>query len=175
MPEAPEATPAVTFEQSIALAQDLLDQMPTLSESEIQAAITALVSTSNGARGFFVTYLTDDRPTADQPTDAVIQALKTSPAVVSELLVKNLAMSAGMAIAHRRANKEDMAQGSDRVQRRTANLIERLQMPEVAQKAAQLGDSAAAGGGEYQDFLDRWGYDAEQRQKIGQVMEKFKT
>jgi len=165
-------TEVITFEQAIARTQSLLTQLEQgLSGSEIQAAITTLVSTDNGARGFFVTYLTDDRPFVDQPCDAVIQALQTSPAIVSELLVKNLAMSTGMAIAHRRNANEAMAQGSERVQRRTADFIEHVQMPEIAQKAAQLQASAETGVGEYQNFLERWGYDAEQRQKIAQVME----
>ena len=163
-------TEAITFEQAIALTQNLLTQLEQVSETEIQATITALMSTENGARGFFVTYLTADRPYADQPSDAVIRALQTSPTVVSELLVKNLAMSASMAIAHRRTANEAMAQGSDRVQRRTTTLIQRVQMPEVTQKAAQLQASAETGVGEYQTFLERWGYDAEQRQQIAQVM-----
>jgi hypothetical protein len=163
-------TEAVTFEQAIALTQDLLEKLPDLSESEIQASITNLVGTENGARGFFVTYLTDDRPFADQPSPAVLQALQTSPRIVSELLVKNLAMSASMAIAHRRNGKEEMAQGSDRVLRRSVNLVQGVQMPEVGEKAAQLRSSAMAGEGEYQAFLERWGYDAEQRQKIAEVM-----
>jgi hypothetical protein len=162
---------AATFEQAIALTQDLLTQMPALPEPELQAIVTTLVSTQNGARGFFVTYLTDDRPFADQPSAAVLQALQTSPEIVSELLVKNLAMSAGMAITHRRNGQEDRAQGSDRVQRRSANLIQQLQMPEVATKVVQCQASATSGTGEYQEFLERWGYDAEQRQKIAQVME----
>jgi hypothetical protein len=165
-------TEAITFEQAIVLTQNLLTQIGQVqvSEPEIQATITTLVSTNNGARGFFVTYLNDDRPFADQPSDAVIQALQTSPAIVSELLVKNLAMSAGMAIAHRRTANEVMARGSDRVQRRTADLIQRVQMPEVVQKAAQLQASAETGVGEYQTFLERWGYDTEQRQRIAEVM-----
>jgi hypothetical protein len=163
-------TEAVTFEQAIALTQDLLEKLPDLSEPDIQASITNLVGTENGARGFFVTYLTDDRPFADQPSSAVLQALQTSPEIVSELLVKNLAMSASMAIAHRRNGQEDMAQGSDRVQRRSENLVQGLQMPEIGKKAAQCRASATTGEGEYQAFLERWGYDAEQRQKIADVM-----
>jgi hypothetical protein len=163
-------TEAITFEQAIALTQDLLEKLPDLPEPDIQSSITSLVSTENGARGFFVTYLTDDRPFADQPSPAVLQALQTSPGVVSELLVKNLAMSASMAIAHRRNGREDMAQGSDRVLRRSVNLVQGLQMPEVAEIAAQLQASATTGEGEYKAFLERWGYDAEQRQKIVDVM-----
>jgi hypothetical protein len=163
-------TEAVTFEQAIALTQDLLEKLPDLSEPEIQASVTDLVSTENGARGFFVTYLTDDHPFADQPSPAVLQALQTSPEIVSELLVKNLAMSASMAIAHRRNGKEEMAQGSDRVLRRSVSLVQGLQMSGIGEKVAQLRDSATTGEGAYQAFLERWGYDAEQRQKIAEVM-----
>jgi hypothetical protein len=59
-----------------------------------------------------------------------------------------------------------MAQCSDRVQRRTADLIQKVRLPEVSERAKQLQESAATGTGAYQNFLDRWGYDAEQRSKI---------
>jgi hypothetical protein len=159
---------AVTFEQAIAITHSLLAEMEqeSLSEAEIQAAITSLVRTENGSRGFFVTYLTYEGSLADQPSEAVIAALQSSPAVVAELLVKNLAMSAAMSIAHQRNQNEKMTQGSDQVQRRTAGLIRQVQLPEVFEKAKQLQESAATGTGTYQTFLDRWGYDAEQRSQI---------
>lgn len=165
---------AITFEQSIHLTHALLVQMETgnLSEAAIESTLTDLVSSENGARGFFVTYLTNDRPFADHPTPAVVHALKSSPEIVSELLVKNVAMSTAMAITHRRNQKEEMAHGSDRVQRRTAQLIRLVQLPQVAQKAAELQQSAATGVGKYQAFLDRWNYDAEQRQAIQQAVEQ---
>ncbi|NJO40659.1 MAG: hypothetical protein HC769_12085 [Cyanobacteria bacterium CRU_2_1] len=162
----------LTFEEAIVFTRSLLAQMEqnNLSEVETEAALASLVSRENGARGFFVTYLTDDRPFADQPSDAIVRALQSSPEIVAELLVKNLAMSAAMAITHRRNQNEDMAQGSDRVQRRTAHLIQRVQLPEVSQKAQMLYNSAKTGAGEYQGFLDRWGYDVEQRQAIQEVI-----
>lgn len=164
----------ISFEQAIALTETLMAQMQQqqLTEPALEATLSALVSSENGARGFFVTYLTDERSLADHPSDAVIRALQSSPEVVSELLVKNLAMSSAMAIAHRRNQNEEMAQGSDRVQTRTAQLIERLKLPEVTDKAQKLHASAATGTGDYQAFLDRWGYDAEQRKVIQQTMER---
>ncbi|NJN57719.1 MAG: hypothetical protein HC879_09575 [Leptolyngbyaceae cyanobacterium SL_5_9] len=163
----------ISFEEAIALTQSLLTQMEqgNLSEAEIGAAIAALVSSMNGARGFFVTYLSDERAIADQPSEAVMQALQTSPEIVSDLLIKNLAMSSAMAITHRRNGNEDMAQGSDRVRSRTAHLIKQLQLASVVEKAQKLHESASTGLGEYKAFLDRWGYDAEQRQVIQQSME----
>ncbi|HEY9640518.1 MAG TPA: hypothetical protein V6C57_08540 [Coleofasciculaceae cyanobacterium] len=164
---------AVTFEQAIAITHALLAEMEqgSLSEADIQTAIASLVQSENGGRGFFVTYLTNEGSLADQPSAAVVTALQSSPAIVAELLVKNLAMSSAMAIAHRRNQNEKMAQGSDQVQRRTADLIQKVCLPEVAEKARQLQESAATGTGAYQNFLDRWGYDAEQRSRIAAAVQ----
>lgn len=174
-PDSTSSVPdAISFEEAIDLTQSLLMQMEqgTLPDTELETALTTLVSSENGARGFFVTYLSDDRSLADQPSSAVIQALKSFPDVVSDLLVKNLAMSTAMAITHRRNQDEAMAQGSDRVRRRTLNLIQLTQLPEVAQRAKKLYESATTGIGDYQLFLARWGYDAEQRLAIQRAMER---
>lgn len=143
-----------------------------LSQTEAADAIAQLVKTQNGARGFFVTYLTSEGTLADSPSPEVIQALQSSPDTVSELLVKNLAMSAAMAITHRRNNNEEMAQGSDRVRMRTANLIERVELPQVRELALKLRESAVTGEGSYKTFLERWQYDAEQREIIRQIIDR---
>jgi hypothetical protein len=162
----------VTFEQAIALTQSLLPQIEQgkLTEADVETAIAALVQTENGARGFFVTYLTDASPLADHPSAATVQGLRSAPEMVAELLVKNLAMSSAMAVAHRRNQNEEMAQGSDQVRSRTAHLIQLLQLPEVTERARRLHETAATGIGHYSAFLDRWGYDAEQRQVIQQAI-----
>lgn len=163
---------SITFEQAIALTQTLLGQMAadTLSDNEIEQRIAALVASENGARGFFVTYLTDQRSLADQPTAGVVRALQSSPDIVVELLVKNIAMSSAMAIAHRRNQDEHMAQGSDQVRSRSLHIIQQLHSPLVTETAQQLNTSAETGTGSYQAFLDRWGYDTEQRQAIQQAL-----
>lgn len=174
MSEAISVPADLSFEQAIALTQSLMAQMQQnqVSEVELEAVLAALVSSENGARGFFVTYLTDESPLADHPSEAVIRALQSSPEIVAELLVKNLAMSSAMAIAHRRNQNAEMAAGSDRVQTRTIALIQQVKLPDVSQKAQKLHESAATGTGDYRAFLDRWGYDAEQRQMIRQQMER---
>jgi hypothetical protein len=162
---------SVSFEAAIALTQQLLTdwEQQALSPEQIQTRITQLVASQNGARGFFVTYLTDERSQFDAPTDAVLAALCTSAETVSELLVKNLAMSTAMAIAHRRNGNEAMAQGSDRVRSRTVQLIQQLSLDLIPIKADQLRQSVT-GEGPYQSFLDRWGYDAEQRDAIAEAV-----
>jgi hypothetical protein len=165
---------SVTFEEAIALTQSLMAQMAAgeVSAPESSEAIAQLVKSENGARGFFVTYLTSEGALADNPSPEVIQALQASPDIVAELLVKNLAMSAAQAITHRRKGNEEMAQGSDRVRSRTTRLIEQLKLPQVRDRAVALHESAATGEGTYKTFLQRWGYDAQQRQVICKALEQ---
>lgn len=166
------ASPEITFEEAIATTQALLEQMAqgNLSEADIEAAIATLVSTENGARGFFVTYSTDDRELADHPSPAVYRALQSSPDIVAELLVKNLAMSSAMAVTHRRNDNEVMAQGADRVRSRMMRLIDQLELPQILERAQKLHETTATGVGEYRAFLERWNYDAEQRQVIQEAL-----
>lgn len=164
----------VTFEQAIALTQSLLSQAEAgeISEPEIAALIAELVLTENGARGFFVTYLTSEVPIADNPPTSVVQALQSSPEGVAELLVKNLAMSAAQVVFHRRHQKAEMAQSSERVRKRTALLIELVDLTSVYERSQKLLETAATGEGSYKAFLERWGYDAEQRQVICQALKQ---
>lgn len=165
---------SISFEQAIALTQSFLAEMEqgSLSDSEIEQTIAALVATENGARGFFVTYLTDDRSLADQPSNSVVQGLRSSPEIVSELLVKNLAMSTAMILTHTRNQNPEMAKGSERVQRRTVHLIQLLKLEIVQTKLQALSDTIATGTGHYKSFLDRWGYDIEQRNAIQQTLKR---
>lgn len=163
----------LTFEQAIALTQSLLSQAETgKSDAEIAPLISELVKTENGARGFFVTFLTSEASLADNPSNSIIQALRSSPEVVANLLVKNLAMSTAQDLFHRRRQAEEMAQGSQRVQVRTARLIELVDLPEVKQQAQQLIDSATTNEGSYTAFLERWHYDTEQKQLICAALQK---
>ena len=162
-----EVSETVSFEQAIALTQALLAEANKgkLSESEVAASISNLVKTANGARGFFVTYLTSDSSLADCPTPGILQALHSNSDQVADLLVKNLAMSTAQTIHHRQQNQA-MAQGSEQVQRRTAQLISLLQLPEVSDRLQLLLNSATTGEGEYKAFLNRWGYDNAQKREI---------
>ena len=174
-PSSLEVPAAVTFEQAIALTESLLSQVEAgSSQTDIATVISALVKTENGARGFFVTYLTSVSSLADSPSAAVVEALRSSPEIVSELLVKNLAMSTAQAIFHRRQQKEDMAQGSEQVRQRTTKLIQLVDLPSVRDRAQKLIDTAKTGEGIYKSFLERWHYDTEQRQAICQALEQIK-
>jgi len=165
----------VTFEQAIALSQTVVDQIVqgTIADDLLESAITQLVASENGARGFFVTYLSDERPIADPPSAAVIAALKMAPATVAPLMVKNLAMSTAMAIAHRRNQDEALAQGSDRVKMRSVYILQAIQSDETVAQIAALITSIDTQAGDYATFLKRWGYDPEQQQAIRQMFESL--
>ncbi len=163
---------SISFPDAIAFTQSLMEKITDgkLDEKEIQKQVTSLISSSNGARGFFVAYLTGDSALADNPSSGVIQALQNSSNLVSELLVKNVAMSAAMAVTHRRNQDETAALGSDRVNRRTINLIQQLDIDRLNQELVALKTSVTSETGDYQEFLKRWGYDEEQKKVINQVV-----
>lgn len=161
----------MTFEEAIAYTETLLSRSD-LNDAQLQVEITNLVKTANGARGFFVCFLTGEWELADNPSPAIIQALHAAPNAIAELLVKNLAMSTAMAITHRRNGDEAQAQSSDRVAKRTAILIEKVDLSEVQAIATQMQDSAKTNAGEYAAFLEKWGYDEEQKQAIAKVLNK---
>lgn len=161
----------ITFEEAINLTQSFLNNIDNMSEEDQEKTISSLVKTENGARGFFVTYLTDERPMADNYSTGVINGLKSSPEIVGELLVKNVAMSTGMSITHKRNSNEEMAEKSQRVTNRCINLIRALNLKLISQKITQLITTINQGEGVYQSFLERWGYDEPQKEAIKQVFE----
>jgi hypothetical protein len=162
------ASESITFEGAIELTQSLLSEIEAdqLSEAQIEQAVASLVKTKNGARGFFVTYLTDERQVADRPSPGAIEALRSAPEIVAELLVKNLAMSSAMVVYHTRHQSEERAAGSARVQGRSRKLIQILQMPACQTIASEMLANLQNASGEYQEFFERWGYDDEQKLAI---------
>lgn len=158
----------LSFPQAIATTQALMNNMNAfqLTEAEIEQEITSIIKNKKGGRGFFVAYLTSDLALADNPSPGVIDALKSSLEVVSELLVKNLAMSSAMVVAHTRQDDLENARGSQKVQERSSKLIQLLKSKSIENELQQLQTAIEAGKGDYQDFLQRWGYDSEQQQAI---------
>ena len=163
------ATTTISFEDAIALTQEFIEQIESISEEEKEKIVSALVTSNNGARGFFVTFLTSDNPIVDQQSSGIINGLKSSPEIVSELLVKNVAMSTAMKIIHRRNKNEDMANQSQRVTNRSLYLIEQLSLTEVEKQIQALKTTILQGEGIYQQFLNRWQYDTEQKEAIASI------
>ncbi len=168
----PKKLTSLSFPEAIATTQSLMNQIQAgkLTETEIEATVSSLVNSKQGARGFFVAYLTGDMTLADNPSVGIINALKSAPNLVGELLVKNVAMSTAMAVTHRRNQDEENAHSSDRVSRRSANLIKQLNSDVIAEELKKLQATLTTGEGSYQEFLQKWGYDAEQKKMIEQAI-----
>jgi hypothetical protein len=163
----------ITFEDAIAAAQSLLNQraQAVIEDAEFGAATAQLTATQNGARGFFVTYLTDSRALVDILIPVVAAAIRDSTEVSPELLIKNLAMSTAMEITHHRNQNPEQAAQSAQVQKRTAALIDLLGFAYVKAEAEGLWQGIATQAGDYAAFLDRWGYDAEQKAAIAHTLQ----
>lgn len=156
----------LSFEGAIALTQEFLTQLDSLDTAAVTPFVRQLNGTMNGARGFFVIYLTADSPIADQQRPEILAGLTDLPETVDELLVKNLAMSTATALTHERQDNADMAASSQRVAQRSAAHLQALTSDSIRSRLAQL-QASLEGDGPYADFLSRWGYDTEQRQAIG--------
>jgi hypothetical protein len=173
MPSSSKITSDITFEDAITLTQSILQQreQETLQDAEFEAAVSQLVATHNGARGFFVTYLTDSRELIDSLLPVVASALTQAPAIAPELLVKNLAMSTAMEITHRRSFNSELAAQSAQVQQRTAALMNLLGFPYFKVEAEGLWKGITTEDGSYAAFLKRWGYDAQQKTAIAHSLQ----
>jgi 3-methyladenine DNA glycosylase Tag len=166
MPIEFQVPPEVSFQGAISLSQTLFTDIDQLSAAAVKSYVTDLVATMNGARGFFVTFLTNELSLSTEKSDAIATALRTAPDIVAELLVKNLVMSTAMTLTHRRQNNPDMAQQSQLTQERTAAIIDQIQLATVEQEAQQLWQSLIQETGSYTEFLQKWEYDAEQKQAM---------
>lgn len=174
MSEAPmTAPPSLDFEQAIQFTRFLLERIENgeIKGPALQAAVAGVAGTRDGARGFFVAYLTDPRPLADRPPAEILRGLRSAPAVIPELLAKNLVMSAAQALVHRQRDDRENAEGSERVCRRSAELIALLDMPAVWQALSELLQSLRSGEGTYQGFLERWHYTVRQKAHMREVVE----
>ena len=159
---------SLSFPQAIAQTQSLMAQINSheLDEAQIAQGVSSILNSKNGGRGFFVAYLTSDMSLADHPSQGLLNGLKSALEISSELLVKNLAMSSAMIISHRQNNDLESAAGSQKVCRRTGNLIKQLNTQLIEEKLQSLSNTIKNGHGEYQEFLERWSYDTEQKKAI---------
>ena len=162
---------ALSFPEAIAFTQTWLEEVEaqTLSDTEILAQMQALLSHRDGVRGFFVSYLTGNNPLADQPPGIFLDGFTQVAEHIYEILVKNVAMSTAMAIAHRRNGDFNQQQGSERVKTRSLNLLKQLEQRGLViftNERLRLLQTLEAGSGDYQDFLQRWQYDPEQCEAI---------
>ena len=163
-----DATPLEpTFQQAMEITAQWLALWDNgeLSDEVLGDRVAELVVSRDGARGFFVVSLAGDSPLMDRLPDPVVLALRQTGAGVVDLTARNLAMSTAMALHHQRNADPGQQAGSERVQLRCTELL-RLLEPELVKQRLETLLEATAGRGDDVAFLDRWGYDADQKRAI---------
>lgn len=169
------ATPSLI--ESVSLAERVL--APKNAKGELDASqlnrVDAMLRTSNGARGLFITLLSNPSVLlADaEPLDRGLVGLckRDDPdenAVVSDLIVKNVVMSSAMALFYRRKGEKEAEAGSALTSNRAKRLMRAVLVDNatVAEKGAEMKDAFTARDPDreegYSPFVRKWGYDAEQ-------------
>lgn len=178
---------ALTFEQAVETAPKLCE---ALQQGESPPTLTSFLGTSEGARGFFVHWLTrDDWARADEetPPAALQAALEGAPQEVADVMVMNVIMATATAIYHRRAGRRDQADMSQRTATRAKLLVRALRERVPTLGTAVLGVRAALSTDEEKKklmgvdaetedawlvFLQRWMWDDEQLERIAECMEQ---
>ena len=170
---------APSFPQAMEIAAQWIGlwEAGELSDEVLADRVGELVASQDGARGFFVVGLTGEAPLLDRLPEHLVAALRQAGPGVVDLTARNLAMSTAMVLHHRRSGDLEHQAGSERVQWRSTELLRQLEPVAVKQRLETLLAAAAADAGaetgvaEDRAFLDRWGYDAEQRQAIVAAIE----
>jgi hypothetical protein len=140
-----------------------------LSDEVLADRVGNLVASRDGARGFFVVALAGESPLMDRLPEPLVAQLRLAGEGVVDLTARNLAMSTAMALHHRRAEDLDQQTLSERVQTRSTELLRQLEPASVKRRLEGL-LAATAGEGEDVAFLDRCGYDQEQRAAIAKAI-----
>eukprot|EP00967_Tisochrysis_lutea_P146916 scaffold278176_cov27-Tisochrysis_lutea.AAC.1 len=184
-----------SFESSVASAPALCRALQEAAAggglaAADEVALMQMLATSNGARGFFVNWLTSEEWTAaesETPPQPLVQAIceAANQSMLSRLMLMNVAMPAATALAHERMGNENAAIAS-RLTARRASLLARAMLPrqpaltdaaatfQEAVDAAIQADNRSADF-EWTEFLVRWGYDKQQLMLIRDSLDALKA
>ena len=182
-----------SFEESQELGAQLADILAaSRADGETMPAkdaarLRSLVSTTSGARGWFVTLLTEERYDAvfKPPLDPeLLRAIEASPEPNLKLLTMNVAMSTAE-LVHVASPSEDLAAASRLTRDRSKVLLNALlpRMIGLTEEVQRLrtavvpwpsADAPPEGADtEWVQFTKEWNYDEEQRAAIKEVLDEL--
>ncbi len=156
-----------SFEQAINTASLWCNswEQGELSDEVLADLVAELVKSKGGARGFFAFTLSGDCPIIDRLPEPLVIQLRSVGKSIVDLTVRNLAMSSAMALQHERNGNFKQKLCSERISLRCIELLRVLETNSVKERVEKL-IKAISGKGEDLEFLNRWGYDEDQKQAI---------
>jgi hypothetical protein len=166
----------LSFQEAIAQSTEWIRRwdQEELSDDVLADAVGEVVRQRDGARGFFVASLTSDSPLMDRLPEPIVYQLRLAGEGVVDLTVRNLAMSTAMGVHHKRQKDQALLDGSLRVRSRCLDLLRQLDPLQVKNRLEILLEGLNSRG-EDKEFLDRWGYDEEQREGIRNAVDEVAT
>ena len=190
---APEAAQAASFEESQVLGAQLAE---ILAEScangervpgEAVKVLRSLVSTTAGARGLYVTLLTDEHNTllTTPLNPELLTAIEASPEPNNKLLAMNVAMSAATELVHVANGSEELAAASRLTRDRSKVLLDALlpRMIGLVEEVQRLRTAVVpwpsantppeSADKEWVQFTMKWKYGTEQRAAIKSVLDEL--
>lgn len=149
--------------------------------------LSALMSTSDGARGVFVALLSDQELSlADQkPLDEnmISEFVKAGAGseharYVREIAVKNVVMPAAMVVQYNAGNETELAASSQLTRDRAIRVVHAWRSAEQSSSAgisldsvgAEMRDAVAELKGRFAPFIQKWGYDESQRAAMKEAL-----
>ena len=161
-----------SFQEAMEIAAGWMKQWDNeeISDEVIADRVAELVASRDGARGFFVVSLAGDSALMDRLPEALVIKLREAGDGVVDLTARNLAMSAAMVVHHRNNGDNDQEAGSERVNQRCTELLRQLDSQRVKTRLEVLLEAATQRRGDDLAFLERWGYDDQQKQAIGDAV-----
>lgn len=170
-----EALQKAPFMACVKHSETILQEFTTSSNPQHLDLLSALVRTSNGARGLYVTLLANESITlADKPLgDDVLTVLsganieEEQRAVLRDILAKNVVMPRCMVVAHgRNPDGAELKQASELTANRSARVAKAVLTVDEGFRVVlhEMLDGMARLQGRYEPFVRRRNYDEEQRE-----------
>ena len=130
-----------SFLQSINIAKNWCKEWDDelLSDEVLADRIKELISTKNGARGFFAYALSDGECTLlDKLPSSIIFIFREIGDHIVEITIKNLFMSSAQIINHQKDKNFEYAERSNQISERCINLLKELDTKLVTKKINKM-------------------------------------
>eukprot|EP00177_Eucheuma_denticulatum_P001339 GFKZ01002433.1.p1 GENE.GFKZ01002433.1~~GFKZ01002433.1.p1 ORF type:complete len:231 (-),score=42.32 GFKZ01002433.1:890-1582(-) len=163
---------SASFMACVEHTRAIVGDAKTLSREQLDL-ISALLETSNGSRGFFVTVLSNEDVgliDGDEFGDELIQMIAEGGAEVRDLLTKNVVMSSCMVVYYERRGETELGKGSLLTRERAVRLAKQvLNKDEGGLEGVlkEMLEGLQKGEGRFTGFVQKWEYDDEQKKEAG--------